>query len=81
MTGEPRTANIISEIPCVVLKVSKKIMKEILSKNNEVVDSISNILTKRKITIRKNKNKFLKHDEDANKLSKKIKKAIINFLS
>ena len=81
MTGEPRTANIISEIPCVVLKVSKKIMKEILSKNNEVVDSISNILTKRKITMGKSKNKFLKHDEDANKLSKKIKKAIINFLS
>ena len=29
MTGEPRTANIIAEIPCVVLKVSKDTIKNI----------------------------------------------------
>ena len=81
MTGEPRTANIITEIPCVVLKVNKKIMKEIISNNNEVLDSISGILAKRKIATEKSKNESLKSNEEVNKLSKDIKKAIMNFLS
>ena len=81
MTGEPRTANIITENPCVVLKVNKNIMKEIISNNNEVLDSISDILAKRKIATEKSKNESLKSNEEANKLSKDIKKAIMNFLS
>ena len=31
MTGEPRTANIVAEIPCVVLKVNKDTIKNIFS--------------------------------------------------
>ena len=81
MTGEPRTANNISEIPCVVLKVSKDTFKNIFSKNPEIFDFVSNILAKRKLALDKSNVKTLKDNEQTKKLSMEIKKAIINFLS
>ena len=81
MTGEPRTANIVAEIPCVVLKVYKDTIKNIFSKNPEIYDYVSNILAKRKLVLDKSKDKSLKENEESKKLSIEIKKAIINFLS
>ena len=81
MTGEPRTANIVAEIPCVVLKVNKDTIKKIFSKNPEIYDYVSNILAKRKLALDKSKDKSLKENEESKKLSIEIKKAIINFLS
>ena len=81
MTGEPRTANIVAEIPCVVLKVNKDTIKNIFSKNPEIYDYVSNILAKRKLALDKSKDKSLKENEESKKLSIEIKKAIINFLS
>ena len=81
MTGEPRTANIVAEIPCVVLKVNKDTIKNIFSKNPEIYDYVANILAKRKLALDKSKDKSLKENEESKKLSIEIKKAIINFLS
>ena len=38
LTGEPRSANVIAETPCIAIKVSKEIIKDIFAKNPDVYD-------------------------------------------
>ncbi len=80
LTGEPRSANVIAETPCIVIKVSKDIIKDIFSKNPNVYDYVANILAQRKLKLDKKKNESqLTKDENKN-LVNDIKNAIINFL-
>ncbi|MDC2978782.1 mechanosensitive ion channel family protein [Pelagibacteraceae bacterium] len=80
LTGEPRSANVIAETPCIVIKVSKDIIKDIFSKNPNVYDYVANILAHRKLKLDKKKNESqLTKDENKN-LVNDIKNAIINFL-
>ena len=80
LTDEPRSANVIAETPCIVIKVSKDIIKDIFSKNPNVYDYVANILAKRKLKLDKKKNESqLTKDENKN-LVNDIKNAIINFL-
>ena len=70
----------IAETPCIVIKVSKDIIKDIFSKNPNVYDYVANILAQRKLKLDKKKNESqLTKDENKN-LVNDIKNAIINFL-
>ena len=70
----------LAETPCIVIKVSKDIIKDIFSKNPNVYDYVANILAQRKLKLDKKKNESqLTKDENKN-LVNDIKNAIINFL-
>ena len=81
LTGELRSANVIAETPCIVIKVSKEIIKDIFAKNPEVYGYVADILAKRKIKLDKKKNESEELQSDEKNITQEIKKAIINFLS
>ncbi len=80
LTGEPRSANVIAETPCIVIKVSKDIIKDIFSKNPNVYDYVANILAQRKLKLDKKKNESQVTKDENKNLVDDIKNAIINFL-
>ena len=51
MTGEPRTAHIITESPTVVINVEKDVIKKIFTNNAHFFDTVSAILAKRKVDL------------------------------
>jgi len=81
LTGEPRSANVIAETPCITIKVNKEIIKDIFAKNPDVYDYVANILAQRKIKLNKKKSESEKSQIDTKNITQEIKKAIINFLS
>ena len=81
LTGEPRSANVIAETPCIVIKVSKNIIKDIFSKNPDVYDYVANILAQRKLKLDKKKNEGKEENQNKKNIVNDIKKAIINFLN
>ena len=81
LTGEPRSANVIAETPCIAIKVNKEIIKDIFAKNPDVYDYVANILAQRKIKLNKKKSESEKSQIDTKNITQEIKKAIINFLS
>jgi CRP-like cAMP-binding protein len=81
LTGEPRSANVIAETPCIVIRVSKEIIKDIFAKNPDVYDYVAEILTQRKLKLNKKKSDSEKTQNDKKNITNDIKKAIINFLS
>ena len=81
LTGEPRSANVIAETPCIAVKVSKEIIKDIFAKNPDVYDYVANILAERKIKLNDKKNENKNSKTDTKNITNEIKKAIINFLS
>ncbi len=81
LTGEPRSANVIAETPCIVIKVSKEIIKDIFAKNPDVYDYGADILAQRKIKLNMKKNESEKSQNDTKNITQDIKKAIMNFLS
>ena len=81
LTGEPRSANVIAETPCIVIKVSKEIIKDIFAKNPDVYDYVADILAQRKIKLNMKKNESEKSQNDTKNITQDIKKAIMNFLS
>ena len=81
LTGEPRNANVIAETPCIVIRVSKEIIKDIFAKNPDVYDYVAEILTQRKLKLNKKKSDSEKSQNDKKNITNDIKKAIINFLS
>ncbi len=81
LTGEPRSANVIAETPCIAVKVSKEIIKDIFAKNPDVYDYVANILAERKIKLNNKKNENKNTKTDTKNITNEIKKAIINFLS
>ncbi len=81
LTGEPRSANVIAETPCIVIKVSKEIIKDIFAKNPDVYDYVADILAQRKIKLNMKKNESEKYQNDTKNITQDIKKAIMNFLS
>ncbi len=81
LTGEPRSANVIAETPCIAVKVGKEIIKDIFAKNPEVYDYVANILAERKIKLNNKKNENQNTETDTKNITDEIKKAIINFLS
>ena len=80
LTGEPRSANVIAETPCIVIKVSKNIIKDIFSKNPEIYDYVANILAQRKLKLENKKNENQSNTNENKNLVNDIKNAIINFL-
>ena len=80
LTGEPRSANVIAETPCIVIKVSKDAIKDIFSKNPEIYDYVANILAQRKLKLEKKKNESQSNTNENKNLVNDIKNAIINFL-
>ena len=80
LTGEPRSANVIAETPCIVLKVSKDVIKDIFSKNPEIYDYVAKILAQRKLQLDKKKNASNTNKDENKNLINDIKTAIINFL-
>ena len=81
LTGEPRSANVIAETPCIVIKVSKEIIQDIFAKNPDVYDYVADILAQRKIKLNMKKNESEKSQNDTKNITQDIKKAIMNFLS
>ena len=81
LTGELRSANVIAETPCIVIKVSKDIIKDIFSKNPDVYDYVANILAQRKLKLQKKKDEGLNETLNKKNIVNEIKNAIINFLS
>ena len=81
LTGEPRSANVIAETPCIAVKVSKEIIKDIFAKNPDVYDYVANILAERKIKLNDKKNENQNTKTDTKNITNEIKKAIINFLT
>ncbi len=81
LTGEPRSANVIAETPCIAVKVSKEIIKDIFAQNPDVYDYVANILAERKIKLNDKKNENQNTKTDTKNITNEIKKAIINFLS
>ena len=81
MTGEPRTAHIITESPTVVINVEKDVIKKIFTNNAHFFDTVSAILAKRKVDL---ENLETSSEEDIKKvknIAADLKKAIMNFLS
>ena len=81
LTGEPRSANVIADTPCIAIKVSKEIIKDIFAKNPDVYDYVADILAQRKIKLNKKKNESEKTHGESKNITQEIKKAIMNFLS
>ena len=81
LTGEPRSANVIAETPCIAIKVSKEIIKDIFAKNPDVYDYVANILAQRKIKLNKKKKDNEKTQGESKNITQEIKKAIMSFLS
>ena len=70
----------IAETPCIVIKVSKDIIKDIFSKNPNVYDYVANILAQRKLKLNKKKSENKESKDENKNLVNDIKNAIINFL-
>ena len=70
----------IAETPCIVIKVSKDIIKDIFSKNPNVYDYVANILAQRKLKLNKKKSESKASKDENKNLVNDIKNAIINFL-
>ena len=81
MTGEPRTANVISESPTVALKVDKKTIKDLFLKNPKVFDLVSEILARRKIALGDISATSAEESKKVKNIAKELKNAIISFLS
>jgi CRP-like cAMP-binding protein len=81
MTGEPTTANVISESPTVALKVDKETIKALFLKNPKVFDLVSEILAKRKIALGDIRASSAEESKKVKNIAKELKNAIISFLS
>jgi potassium efflux system protein len=81
MTGEPTTANVISESPTVALKVDKETIKALFLKNPKVFDLVSEILAKRKIALGDISASSAEESKKVKNIAKELKNAIISFLS
>ena len=81
MTGEPRTAHIITESPTVVINVEKDVIKKIFTNNAHFFDTVSAILAKRKVDLENLKTSSEEDIKKVKNIAADLKKAIMNFLS
>ena len=81
MTGEPRTADIIALRPTLVLEVKKDIMQIVISDNQVFSEKISTILAEREIELSNAKLSPIEKITELEKLSSKIKMAILKFFN
>ncbi|RZO33829.1 MAG: mechanosensitive ion channel [Rhodobacteraceae bacterium] len=81
MTGEPRTAHIITESPTVVINVEKDVIKKIFTNNAHFFDTVSAILAKRKVDLENLKTSSEEDIKKVKNIAADLKKVIMNFLS
>ncbi len=81
MTGEPRTAHIITESPTVVINVEKDVIKKIFTNNAHFFDTVSAILAKRKVDLEHLQTSSEDEIKKVKNIAADLKKVIMNFLS
>lgn len=81
MTGEPRSANVISLRPSSFLIVQKETIQTILSQNQESADIMAKILAERQLSLQKAIMSPKEKSKAITRLTTKIKQLIHNFFS